>query len=179
VRASERIETDRLVLRRPSAADTQAIFARYASDPEVTRYVGWPRHETVEDTVGFLAFSDAEWSRWPAGPFLIQAKDSGVLLGSTGLGFELPYRAATGYVLAKDAWGRGHATEALNAMVALAKDLGVRRLYALCHPQHQASWRVLQKCGFEREATLRNYAEFPNLRGGEPSDVLCYARVFG
>ena len=174
----ERIETDRLVLRRPMQADAQAIYARYASDPEVTRYVGWPRHTAVEATVGFLGFSDAEWSRWPAGPYLIEARDSGVLLGSTGLAFEQSYRASTGYVLAKDAWGRGYASEALRAMVELAQRVGVRRLYALCFPEHAASWHVLQKCGFEREAVLRRYAEFPNLGLGEPSDTLCYARVF-
>ena len=39
----EPVETERLVLRRPTAADAPAIFARYASDPEVTRYMAWPR----------------------------------------------------------------------------------------------------------------------------------------
>jgi RimJ/RimL family protein N-acetyltransferase len=56
--------------------------------------------------------------------------------------------------------------------------VGLRRLYALCHPDHPASSRVLEKCGFTREALLRRHSEFPNLRPGEPSDVLCYARVF-
>jgi N-acetylglutamate synthase-like GNAT family acetyltransferase len=45
--------------------------------------------------------------------------------------FETPYRAQTGYVLAKHAWGRGYATEALGAMTALARQAGVRRLYAV------------------------------------------------
>jgi RimJ/RimL family protein N-acetyltransferase len=51
-------------------------------------------------------------------------------------------------------------------------------LYALCHPGHRASWRVLEKCGFEREGLLRRYAAFPNLGAEDPGDVLCYARVF-
>ena len=38
----ERLDTERLVLRRPRPADAQAIFARYSSDPEVTRLLGWP-----------------------------------------------------------------------------------------------------------------------------------------
>ncbi len=102
----------------------------------------------------------------------------GALLGGTGLAFETPFRAATGYVLARDAWGAGFASEALRAMVALAADLRVRRLYALCHPDHPASQRVLERCEFAREGRLRRYVEFPNLRPGEPADVLCYARVF-
>jgi ribosomal-protein-alanine N-acetyltransferase len=100
-----------------------------------------------------------------------------VLLGSTGFGFETSYRAVTGYVLARDAWGKGYATEALNAIVDVASWIHVVRLYALCHPEHRASWRVLEKCRFTREGTLRRYAEFPNLSPGELSDVFCYARI--
>jgi RimJ/RimL family protein N-acetyltransferase len=81
-------------------------------------------------------------------------------------------------VLARDAWGQGFATEALSAMVELARRIGIVRLYALCHPAHPASIRVLEKGGFAREARLARYAEFPNLVPGEPQDVLCYVRLF-
>jgi ribosomal-protein-alanine N-acetyltransferase len=175
----ERIETARLLLRRPFADDASAIFDTYAADTEVTKYVGWPRHQSVADTQGFLEFCDAEWSRWPAGPYLIESRADGRLLGSTGLAFEATDQAATGYVLAKPAWGAGYATEALHAMVDLAEAVGVVRLHALCHPAHRASWRVLEKCGFSREATWRGQAEFPNLAPGVRSDLLCYARVLG
>jgi ribosomal-protein-alanine N-acetyltransferase len=171
-------ETNRLVLRRPRSSDAEAIFARYASDPQVTRFLGWPMHESMADTRAFLEFSDSEWERWPAGPYLVESRADGVLLGGTGLAFETPYRAATGYILARDAWGQGYATELLTAVRDLAPRLGVRRLYALCHPQHRPSWRVLEKVGFVREATLRSYAEFPNLDAGTPQDVLCYATVY-
>ena len=173
----ERVETERLVLRKPTAADADAMFSRYASDAEVTRFLGWPRHQSIDQTRDFLQFSEAEWGRWPAGPCLIESREGGRLLGSTGLAFETSFRAATGYVLAKDAWGFGYATEALRGMVTLAAGLGVRRLYALCHPDHPASRRVLEKCGFAREGLLRRHSEFPNLRPGEPADVLCYATV--
>jgi RimJ/RimL family protein N-acetyltransferase len=109
---------------------------------------------------------------------LIESRNDGRLLGSTGLSFETPFRAATGYVLARDSWGLGYATEALRAIVALAENLGVRRLYALCHPDHPVSQRVLEKCGFEREGMLRKYSIFPNLHPDEPWDTVCYARVF-
>jgi len=90
-----RFETSRLVLRKPTLADAEAVFIRYASDPEVTRYLGWPRHHSVDDTKAFLTFSDAEWSRWPAGPYLIESRSGHKLLGGTGLGFEAPSTAVT------------------------------------------------------------------------------------
>jgi len=178
VTVPERLETERLILRRPTAADARAIFARYASDPEVTRFLGWPRHTTVTDTLGFIEFCDVEWQRWSAGAYLIESRDTGALLGGTGFSFETPYKAGTGYVLARDAWGQGYATEALHAIVEVAAGTSLQRLYALCYPEHERSWRVLEKCGFTREATLRRFAEFPNLRPGEASDVLCYAHIF-
>jgi ribosomal-protein-alanine N-acetyltransferase len=172
------LETERLTLRRPAADDAAAIFERYAGDLEVTRYLGWPRHRSIEDARAFVAFSDAEWARWPAGPCLIFDRATSQLLGGTGLAFETSERAMTGYVLARDAWGRGYATEALRAMVDLARELRVTRLYALCHTAHRPSWHVLEKCGFVREGVLPGAHEFPNLAPGEPQDVICYARAF-
>jgi RimJ/RimL family protein N-acetyltransferase len=155
--------------------DAAAIFSRYAGDPRVTIYLSWPTHRAIEDTRAFLAWSDAQWRRWPAGPYLIESRETGELLGSTGLGFETPDAAITGYVLARDAWGFGYATEALRAMVALAHDIGVRRLYAHCHADHRASARVLEKCGFVAEALLEKYSEFPNFKPEQRQDTLRYA----
>jgi ribosomal-protein-alanine N-acetyltransferase len=178
VKAPASLETARLILRRPAAADARLMFERFTTDLDVTRFVGWPRHQYVADTEAFLAFSDAEWERWPAGPYLVFSRADRSLLGSSGFSFETPYRAATGYVFARDAWGHGYATETLRAIVDLAPRLGVVRLYALCHTSHRASSRVLEKCAFTREATLRSYADFPNFKPGQPEDVFCYARVF-
>lgn len=175
VKAPETIETARLLLQKPRGEDAQEIFERYSGDADVTRYLGWPMHHSVEETRVFLEWSDAEWERWPAGPYLIRSQDGSRLLGGTGLAFEVAFRAATGFVLAKDAWGQGFATEALLAMRQLATDIGVRRLYAMCHPEHRASARVLEKGGFKLEGTFRRVVEFPNLEPGVAADALCYS----
>jgi ribosomal-protein-alanine N-acetyltransferase len=177
VRAPERIETDRLVLRKPTLADAEAVFSRYASDPQVTKFMSWPRHRSIDDTLAFLAFSNAEWEKWPAGPYLIEASE-GVLLGSTGLSFENEVTVETGYVLAVDAWGRGYATEALNAVVRVARDMGVRRLHAHHHPENVRSARVLQKCGFRQDSVLRRSVRFPNLDSGQAVECPDYSRTF-
>jgi ribosomal-protein-alanine N-acetyltransferase len=172
--APDRLETGRLILRRPRIADAAALHA-YASDPEVTRWLGWPRHTSMRDTEQFLAFCDTEWGRWPAAALVIERRADGRVVGSTGFGFETPWRAATGYVLARDAWGHGYATEALGAIRDLAPGLGLRRLHAWCHVDHAASARVLDKCGFVREGVLRRHTVFPNCGVDEPLDVLSYA----
>ena len=170
----ERIETARLVLTRPTAADAQAIFERYASDPAVTRYLAWPTHRSVDDTRLFIDFCESEWARSPSGPMLILSKEDGRLLGATGLSFDASGAATTGYVLARDAWGKGYATEALRAMVDLARSLGLLTLGAFCHPDHAPSIRVLEKCGFKPDSDTHAYTEFPNLTPGMTVDVARY-----
>jgi ribosomal-protein-alanine N-acetyltransferase len=178
MQAPERLETARLILRKPRPADAPAILSRYAGDVEVTRWLGWARHTAVVETEGFLGFNESEWSRWPAGSYVIERRADGVLIGGTGFGFETPSRAMTGYVLARDAWGQGFATEALQAIVDLAPSLGVVRLHALCHTDHAASAHVLEKCGFTREGVLRRHTVFPNSGVDGPLDVFVYARTW-
>ena len=161
--APERLITERLVLRRPVAADVAAIFERYASDPLVTQYLAWPRHTSLDDTRVFLSFSDGEWRRWGCGPYLVCTGHDEKLIGSSGLSFESSELASTGYVLARDAWGVGYASEVLRAMTDLARSLGVRWLYGLCHVDHTASARVMEKCGFSPEGVLRQHIAFPNI----------------
>ncbi|HEX3894187.1 MAG TPA: GNAT family protein [Terracidiphilus sp.] len=173
------IKTERLLLRRPTMHDAQAILDRYAGDPVVTRYMSWPTHRSIAETSAFVMWSEADWELWPAGSYLVFSNQAdGILLGGTGLSFRTPLLAVTGYVLAQDAWGRGYATEALRAMVDLAEQLGVRRLEAECHVEHQASGHVMEKCGFTTEGVRPAHTEFPNLAPHVKCDVLTYARRF-
>jgi RimJ/RimL family protein N-acetyltransferase len=178
-KAPEVLTTDRLVLRRPRAGDVESIYRRYAGDSDVTKYLAWPTHRSPADTRAFLAFCDDDWARWPASAYLIWSRSKTVLLGSTGLSFETPTEAVTGYVLAQDAWGLGYATESLMAMIGLAPTLGVTRLTAGCHPNHRPSQRVLEKGGFRREALIHRTAGFPNLVAGQSQDLFVYARSVG
>jgi RimJ/RimL family protein N-acetyltransferase len=174
--APELLTTARLRLRRPRPEDAAAILAAFAGDPEVTRLLAWPRHRSLDDTAAFVRWSDEMWAGAPAGPYLI-ADEAGGVLGTTGLDVETPWRASTGYVLARSAWGRGFATEVAVAMGALADDLGLVRLAALCHPENVSSARVLAKAGFAKEGVLRRHTVFPNAGFGGPQDVECWARV--
>lgn len=173
VKAPERLETARLLLRRPRPEDAAAVFA-YASDPEVTRYVGWPRHEELDATHEFLRLADEEWQRGPTGAYLIERRGAPGVLGGTGLHAASANAASTGYVLARSAWGHGLASEALAALVTLAERLGLERLEATVHPDHAASRRVLEKCGFRLEGPLPGGVRFPQLDALRPLPALGY-----
>ena len=173
------IETPRLALTRPVITDAPAIFDSYASDPEVVKYVGFPRHTAITDTEAFIRYCDDEWARTPAGPLLVWSRSDGRLLGGTGLGFEAGGVVSTGYVLARDAWGHGYATESLRAMIDLARRLGVSRLIARCHPDHRASSHVLEKCGFTLDAVASEPVYFPNISTSVLIDAHRYALELG
>jgi RimJ/RimL family protein N-acetyltransferase len=173
----EIIETERLVMRRPRAGDAHAIFTRYASDPEATRYMAWPTSRSVDVTVAFVRFCDALWTRWPqAGPMLVFARDGVTLLGGAGIVNDDAVTAQAGYILARDAWGRGYATEALLASVEAARAAGLRRLEASVHVDHAASCHVLEKAGFVREGVRAGRpTDFPNLPPAANRDAALYA----
>ena len=177
MKAPHTIRTERLLLRKPCPEDAAAIFAGYAGDESLGRYLAWPIHRSIEDTVAFLKLADVEWQRWPAGPYLICLGAQERIIGSTGLAFESPHCASTGYVIARQSSGNGYATEAVGAMVSLARDLDCARLVAYCHPDHAASRRVLEKAGFASDALLSDFCEFPNLAAEGRRSVVRYVRT--
>ncbi len=172
--APSELTTPRLRLRAPTSRDAAAIFA-YASDPEVARFMSWPRHQHLDDARRFLAFAEEEWRQTGVGTYLA-LDGEGSIVGATGLHLATPYRAITGYVLARPSWGQGLATELACAMVELAASLGLARVEADCFVEHAASARVLEKAGFAFEGIRRAYLVGPNL-GPRPRDVRSYARV--
>ncbi|HEY2841054.1 MAG TPA: GNAT family N-acetyltransferase, partial [Pirellulales bacterium] len=169
----ERIETERLLLRWPTDADAEQIFVRYASDPVVTKYLTWAPHKTVDDTLTFL-----KWRRESRGQFtwIVTPRAGGPLLGGIGCRRD-QHIVQFGYCFAREAWGRGYATEAAREMVnCWLSEPTVWRVQAFCNPINLASARVLEKCGLSLEGTLRRHALTPNF-SNEPCDALCYAIV--
>ena len=61
-----------------------------------------------------------------------------------------------GYCIGKTWWGRGYATEALQAVIAYAfLELGANRVESIHNVKNPASGRVMEKCGMTLEGVLR------------------------
>jgi ribosomal-protein-alanine N-acetyltransferase len=172
------IQTKRLRLHRPVEADAEEIFARYATDPEVTRYLSFEPHRSLDDTLAFLRKTALRRQEDKGHEWLIRSRVSDQLLGSIGWG-RCECRVQFGYCLARDAWGHGYATEAASEIVNVAlAEPTIWRVEATCDTEHVASARVLEKAGLTFEGTLRRYTVLPNL-GDVPRDMRCYAKVRG
>jgi ribosomal-protein-alanine N-acetyltransferase len=170
------LETERLLLRKPRLDDAQTLFGSYTQDPEVTRYLAWRPHSSIQETRAFLERCQTVWATSEAYPFVIERIGNGEVLGMIEMRIH-GHMAGLGFVLAKQHWGQGIMTEAVLALVewALAQP-GLYRVFAFCDTENIGSARVMEKAGMQREGRLRRYFVHPNL-GDVPRDVYMYARV--
>ena len=171
----EIITTERLVLRRPTLADAAACF-EYASDPEVTRLMDWPRHTGPGEPLKFLHRCHAGWNSGEEYTWSVTVKPADRSIGSISVRIR-GHVAEFGYVLNRNFWRRGYATEAARAVVSLVERVdGVYRLWATCDCENMRSARVLEKVGLSREGTLRRAIVRPNL-SPVPRDAFLFAKV--
>jgi len=83
------------------------------------------------------------------GPFFIHRAEDDVVIGEIGASRIEPGVVMTGYALVESCWGRGHATDAVRALVERVRGAdGVERIVALTPLDRPASGRVLEKAGF-------------------------------
>lgn len=172
----EQIDTRRLRLRVPRAEDAAAIFAAYAQDPEVCRFMVWAPHDDLEVTRQFIGRCLQGWAAGTPLPWVIEDPATRDAIGM----LEARVQSTTidmGYVLARSRWGSGLMPEAIGAVAdaCLARP-EVYRVQAVCDVENRASARALEKSGFLKEGRLERYGIHPNV-SPEPRAVFMYARV--
>lgn len=151
------IESDRLLLRAHRSADFGA-YAAMRADPEVMRHIADGAALSEEDAwSGFLKIAGL-WQMAGFGSWAVEEKATGALIGSVGFQDRKRDRGAglngvpeTGWLLARAAWGKGYATEALSAVLSWGRaHFGPVRVIALATHANTASIRVAEKCGFRQ-----------------------------
>ncbi len=153
------IQTDRLVLRKMRPNDAEAVFA-YASDPEVSRYVLWETHRSIQDSRAFLDLILAGYESGGDPNWGIVYKGDERFIGTCGfVNYSREHaRAELGYVLSRGYWGWGLMPEAVRAMIRFGfQRMGLNRIEARCMAENTASARVMEKAGMTREGTLREH----------------------
>ena len=114
-----RIETERLVLRKPRPDDVLAIFEGWAQDKEVTRYLTWHPHAHIEQTQEFVQGCLSAWEHQTRFPYMITLKETGQVIGMIDPRIEGP-KVGIGYGAARAHWGKGYMTEATRAIIEWA-----------------------------------------------------------
>lgn len=172
----DEFRTERLRLRRIAAADAPALFAAYASDPEVTRYMSWRTHASPAETREFVDGAVRSWEDGDEFIWVLVPHDHDGPIGAVGAA-PGPHGVMIGYVLGRPWWRRGLMSEALRPIMEWWRQQpDVHRIWAYCAADHERSARVLEHAGMDREALLRRWIVLPNL-SERPSDALVYAWI--
>jgi RimJ/RimL family protein N-acetyltransferase len=156
----EVIRTVRLVLRDFEEMDWRSVH-EYASDEEVVRYMPWGPN-TVEDSKNFTKASIRSQQQEPRRNYSLAVvlKSQNRLIGGCGIYVSNPdeREGYIGYILNRNYWGQGYATEAAKALIEFGfEHLKLHRIYATCDPTNKASARVLEKAGMQLEGHIREY----------------------
>lgn len=138
------LQTPRLVLRPFREEDAPALYD-YARDPRVGPAAGWRPHRSLEESRQIIqkALTGLQ-------VFALWERAANQLIGSAGFtGLPGGNAREIGYSLRPDRWGRGYATEAVEALVDYGfASLGLSALWASHYNGNQRSRRVLEKNGF-------------------------------
>lgn len=152
------LHTERLVLRAHEADDLDACAAMWG-DEEVARFIGGSPSTRQETWFRMLRYAGM-WTLLGFGYWAITDRTSGVFLGEAGFAdFErgVPELAGVpevGWALAPHAWGRGIATEAVEAVLAWSDTtLEAPEVRCIIDASNDASIGVAAKCGFAHVGT--------------------------
>lgn len=145
-----RITTDRLLLRLVREADLPDLLAANGDD-EVTQYLPYTSWQGMDDAQAWLARTQGRLERGEALQFVLERRADQRVIGSALLfNFaEAPGQGELGYLLAREHWGYGYMVEALEALIAFARDsLGLVALKAVIELGNDASARLATRLGF-------------------------------
>ena len=173
---TQTIATERLTLRRFTIEDAENMYYNWASDPEVTKYLTWQPHKSVEETTEILQQWEEDYSKNDFYQWAIEVNDIEQPIGSINVVSldEDVQSAEIGYCIGKSWWHQGYTTEAVEAVIRfLMAEVGAGRVWAQHDVANPNSGEVMKKAGMDYEGTLRQSAK--NNQGIVDSAV--YAKI--
>lgn len=175
---TERIETNRCILRRIVPEDYEEMYENWGKYEEVCRYFPFDPAESVEQYRKMVVRWAENYQSGTYFHWVIEWKENGKLIGTINLGNvdETSLYSDTCYMLSPEYQGRGIMTEVFRGVLRYAFDeIGLNRVQAEVFAGNDASARVLTKCGMQMEGVARQ----KYYKGGRFFDTAQYAVVRG
>ncbi len=171
-----RIETDRLIVRSHEASDSLDLY-EYLSLPET--YVFEPGSPITLEESKELALARSKGSAFVA----VVLKSDNKMIGHLYFTQVEPKEFMTwklGYIFNPKYQRKGYAIEAADSIVKWGFDnCNIHRIMARCNPKNTASWKLLERIGFEREGHFKKVAFFTKDPKGNPNwhDAYEYSKL--
>ena len=159
---TKRYETERLILRPFVESDAQSVFENWASDDEVTKYLTWPTHSSVEVSRWYVNYCIQEYSKTSSYQWGIELKSTHELIGNISVVSSIDELECMelGWVIGRKYWGKGYTPEAATKVLDILFDeVGANCVYAGHDVNNQNSGRVMQKIGMKYEGILRQFGK--------------------
>ncbi|WP_242143217.1 MULTISPECIES: GNAT family N-acetyltransferase [unclassified Bacillus cereus group] len=153
------LETERFILRELTLLDAESMF-HYFQKESVMRYFGMDAIRNMEQVKRMIQMFSKKYKEGSQLRWGIELKGTNRLIGTCGFHFINPNhkRAEIGYELDDAYWGKGYATEAVQAIVTYAfQTMKLIRIGAVVYKENEASHKLLKKVGFQQEGLLRKY----------------------
>jgi RimJ/RimL family protein N-acetyltransferase len=139
------LETERLMLRRPTLADVKAI-ARLANDRRIAENTRRLPHPYSQDHA--VEFIRGTANRRRETVFLIENNHAPI--GMVGVDWRAPDAPELGYWLGVEHWGQGFGTEAARAVIDfIFEEFDVEQMVSGARVTNPSSRNILEKCGFQ------------------------------
>lgn len=157
---TNRIESERLILRRFETCDAEELFAGYINQPEFLYYAN-KEPQTLESVKSYLnhvtqKYNDGEYFNW-----VITQREDGKIVGAINLKSNHEDNSVLfSYAIDNRFTGKGYMTEALTKVKEYALNkLKVSKFVGGCVVNNIASKKVMEKCGLNYEKTIKNHKE--------------------
>ncbi len=152
------LETERVLLRKFTIDDANDMF-EYSSVPDVSDFVPWEPHKTIEDSYGFINYILKQYEDSKLAPWAIVLKENQKVIGTIDFVAWFPqhHRAEIGFILSKEYWGKGLILEAATKVIEFGFDkMSLNKINAPCMVENVQSARVLQKLGMTLEGVMKD-----------------------
>ena len=155
-KGTRELRTERLVLRRVALDDAETMYRNWAGDDEVTKFLTWPTHASLEVTEMVIAdwlqnYERDDYYQWGI-------EFEGELVGTIAVVSQSDRieKAEIGYCMGRRWWHKGIMSEALGAVMDyLFTEVGMQRIESRHDPRNPHSGGVMKKCGMTFEGIRR------------------------
>ena len=157
---TQKLETERLILRRFVLEDVEAMYRNWASDENVTKYLTWSAHSSADTSKAVLKEWTASYKNDNYYQWAIVLKENGNepigSIGAVGMNEDISM-VHIGYCIGRNWWHRGIMSEALKKVIDFFFDqAGANRIESRHDPRNPYSGMVMLKCGMKYEGTMRS-----------------------
>ncbi|VXB92766.1 Ribosomal-protein-alanine N-acetyltransferase [Flavobacterium sp. 9R] len=169
------LETERLILRRVLPSDVKEMF-ELRSNPETMKYIPRPLLTNHEEALAHIQMMEDKIETNEGINWAITLKGDDKMLGVIGHYRIKPehYRAEVGYMILPEYHGKGITSEAVQCVVDYGfNTMQLHSIEGVIDPENEASQRVLQKCGFVKEAHFKENEYFD----GKFIDAVVYSKL--